>query len=291
MARIGSISRSYATIDLSSASDSVGYELVKKVFRGTWLLRYLVATRSRETILPDGTTIAVKKFAPMGSSLCFPVMTIIFAAVCDHVTRVNRVTGDYTVYGDDIIVPSNCADSVIRLLTVLGFVVNSDKTFKSQDVWYRESCGKEYCDGFDVTPIRVSRKYRSCNDDVDFPSLIAKANEAFRYGYRNLRYCYLSKLFNLVPLPFFSPSSLESDNYTNYHTKTRWNDQFQRTEYLVNQVITEQDRSYRQNEAIRYHHWLQECHHRKGEIQDAFVSNVGRTRLLLGKRYRAYYGD
>lgn len=82
LAKRGSIERNYATIDLSSASDSVSYKLVKEVFRGTKLLRYIFATRSRKTLLPDGRVIVLKKFAPMGSALCFPIETILFASIC-----------------------------------------------------------------------------------------------------------------------------------------------------------------------------------------------------------------
>lgn len=113
LAKRGSINRNYATIDLSAASDSVSYALVKKLFRGTKLLRYLVATRSRRTLLPDGRLISLKKFAPMGSALCFPVETIIFASICAYVTHGHGVSGDFSVFGDDIIVPTQCVEQVM----------------------------------------------------------------------------------------------------------------------------------------------------------------------------------
>lgn len=158
-AKEGSISRGFATIDLSAASDSVSYKLVKRIFRGTPLLKYIVATRSRRTLLPDGRIVKLKKFAPMGSALCFPIETIIFAAICQYVTREHGVTKDYSVFGDDIIVPTQCAEDVMITLEVLGFRVNREKSFFDPDCWFRESCGAEFCDGFDVTPLRVSRKY------------------------------------------------------------------------------------------------------------------------------------
>lgn len=259
LSRQGSIDRQYATIDLSAASDSVSYSLVKKVFRGTWLLRYLVALRSKRTLLPDGRLIVLKKFAPMGSALCFPVETLIFAAICEHVTRVLGVAGKYSVYGDDIIVPTIAVDNTMRILERLGFRVNRDKSFYQQDCWFRESCGGEFCDGFDVTPMRVSRKYASKEQDVRFDKLVALANIAYERGYRNLRYFFIAKLRSLGIVPYFSPTSLLSDNYTNYHTKVRWNRRLQYLECLVTTKVTKHNKktASKQDEAIRYRHWLE----------------------------------
>jgi hypothetical protein len=58
-------------------------------------------------------------------------------------------------YGDDIIVPQHAAHFCSDLLTRLGFVVNLDKSFIRG--FYRESCGKHYINGFDVT---VSQKHQ-----------------------------------------------------------------------------------------------------------------------------------
>jgi len=176
LAKEGSINRNFATIDLSAASDSVSYGLVKKLFRGTKLLRFLVATRSSRTLLPDGRLIDLKKFAPMGSALCFPIETIIFAAICQYVTREHHVTKQYSVFGDDIIVPTQCVEDVVLILETLGFRANREKSFYQYDCWFRESCGAEYCDGFDVTPMRVSRKYNSSQQLVQTTGLVDSAN-------------------------------------------------------------------------------------------------------------------
>lgn len=141
LAKEGSISRNYATIDLSAASDSVSYKLVKKLFSKTKLLPFIRATRSKRTLLPDGRIVTLKKFAPMGSALCFPIETIIFAAICEFVTREHGVNGDYSVFGDDIIVPTHCVEDVVYVLDTLGFRVNHDKSFYHSDCWFCESCG------------------------------------------------------------------------------------------------------------------------------------------------------
>jgi hypothetical protein len=56
------------------------------------------------------------------------------------------------VFGDDIIVPSECAEFVIDDLESFGLLVNRTKSF-----WrgaFRESCGVDAYNGVDVTPVR-----------------------------------------------------------------------------------------------------------------------------------------
>lgn len=288
LAKEGSIERNFATLDLSSASDLVSYSLVKKLFRGTWLLRYLVASRSTKTSLPDGRIIELKKFAPMGSSLCFPVETLIFASLCEFVTRSHRVAGRYSVYGDDIVVPTQCANTVSMLLETLGFRLNASKSFIDSNCWFRESCGGEYCDGVDVTPMKVSRTYASTDPLVRVTKLIDKANEAYLHGYRNLRYFFLNKLFQTGFNPLFAPSELLSDNYTNYQSQLRWNPYLHRLEVKVNNLKTKVDEKdlRLQNEAIRYRHWLETTSQRL-HIGDGFQSLVCRTSVCISETWRA----
>lgn len=287
LARFGSISRKFATIDLSAASDSVSYKLVKEVFRGTKLLRYIVASRSKTTHLPDGRVITLKKFAPMGSALCFPIETLIFAAICEHVTGELRTAGKYSVFGDDIIVPTQCVESTIRLLESLGFRVNREKSFYRNDCWFRESCGGEYCDGFDVTPMRVSRKYESCEQDVRIAALIELANSAYVKNFKYLRIFFIRKLLEAGHKPWFSPNALLSDNYTNYHTKKRWNPYLQRIEVKVSDHSLRYSRKEldSQDESVRYRHWLEATHERIN-VYDGFQAVVCKPTKLVKESWR-----
>lgn len=282
LAKQGSIDRNYATIDLSAASDSVSYDLVKKLFRKTWLPRYFLATRSTHTALPDGQIIELKKFAPMGSALCFPVETLIFASICELVTRECRVSGQYSVFGDDIIIPTQCVERVMELLETLGFHVNRDKSFYHETCWFRESCGHEYCDGFDVSPMRVSRKYASLNDDVKLTKLIQLANNAYIYQFKNLRYFFLQKLKRTGWIALFSPTCLLADNYTNYHTKKRWNSDLQRIEVRVSNLTTLVNKKTKeeQNESIRYRHWLESTAGRY-TVGDGFESLICKSSTCI----------
>jgi len=287
LAQIGSLNRSYATIDLSAASDSVSYALVKKLFRGTKLLRFLVATRSTRTLLPDGRLIDLRKFAPMGSALCFPVETLIFAAVCEFVTREHDVNGDFSVFGDDIIVPTQCVEDTILILETLGFSVNREKSFYSQDCWFRESCGAEYCDGYDVTPMRISRKYQSRERLVHMVGLIDLANASYERGFRNLRIFYLRKLKEAGYDALFASTEVLSDNYSNYHVRRRWNGRYQRIECEVSTITT---RISEGDEDIRLRHWFESTAERELDTSsffEGFRSNVGPVIVRVQGRWRA----
>jgi hypothetical protein len=74
----GSLGGNWATLDMKDASDRVSTALVERLFAKTHVLPLLLATRSQETLLPDGTTVRLRKFAPMGSAVCFPVEALVF---------------------------------------------------------------------------------------------------------------------------------------------------------------------------------------------------------------------
>jgi hypothetical protein len=277
-----------------------------KLFAGTNLKRFLFATRSTRTLLPDGRLIDLKKFAPMGSALCFPVETLVFSAICHYVTREHYVTGDYSVFGDDIIIPTQCVEDVILILETLGFRVNRTKSFYQSECWFRESCGGEYCDGFEVTPMRISRKYNSQPDDVGAFGLIDLANAAYNRGYRYLRQFFLNKYRSVTTtkvlsikdkktkvttkkrvveslVAWFSPNSLLSDNYTNYHTERRWNHALQRIDCRVHSPQSEYAGSF--DESIRLRHWFESTAFRTS-IGDGFQSETRRPRVSTKSCWR-----
>jgi len=163
LARIGSLTGEYATLDLKEASDRVSWKLVQYLFPDNWV-RALSASRSLGTMLPNGDHVTFAKFAPMGSALCFPVETICFWAIalaaCGVRSRpLNEVPTDdarrpliVSVFGDDIIVPTQHAEKVIVALQSVGLVVNTKKSFLAGP--FRESCGGDYFNGNRVVPVR-----------------------------------------------------------------------------------------------------------------------------------------
>jgi hypothetical protein len=101
----------------------------------------------------------------MGNATTFPVQSLFFLAVAlgslayvrekRVTTRLIRGLGssEVRVFGDDIIVPDDCAGATISALTALGLKVNADKTFTTGR--FRESCGVDAYGGEDVTTVSV----------------------------------------------------------------------------------------------------------------------------------------
>lgn len=152
LARESSLSGEFATLDLSSASDTVCRNLVKLLLPPDWFVE-LDALRSPSTHV-DGHWVLLEKFSSMGNGYTFELETLIFACLASTWLELNGRPGvlgsDVYVFGDDIIVPTEYAASLIPVLSYFGFTVNSQKTFVSGP--FRESCGGDYWSGYDVRP-------------------------------------------------------------------------------------------------------------------------------------------
>ncbi len=165
MAREGSIHGRLATVDLSEASDRVSNQLVRHLL-APWpdFLEVVDACRSRSADVPGFGVLRLAKFASMGSALTFPIETMVFLAVVFHRLRMAHPTASIQdlktralestrAYGDDLIVPVEIVRDVIIDLESYGFKVNGDKTFYNGS--FRESCGKDYYDGTDISCVRL----------------------------------------------------------------------------------------------------------------------------------------
>lgn len=144
LANEGSISGDLATIDLSMASDTLAYNAVALLFPSRWF-SMLRAFRSQYGQVTSDLRIEYAKFSSMGNGATFTLETLVFAAACKAVGSKR-----FSVYGDDIIIETELADELLRLLAFLGFVPNQDKSFIHGP--FRESCGKYYFGGVDVSP-------------------------------------------------------------------------------------------------------------------------------------------
>lgn len=162
MARLGSLDDedSFVTIDLSSASDSICIELCRQVLPRDWF--YLLDRVRSKSYMYKGEVKPYSKFCSMGNGFCFPLQTLLFAAMCSAVGA-GRSGIDFRVYGDDIIVRKRFAIGLISLLRMCGFRTNSDKTFIQGP--FRESCGKDYYTGLNVRPVYLDYKF-DCLENV-----------------------------------------------------------------------------------------------------------------------------
>ncbi len=193
LAKIGSKSGVFSTIDLSEASDRVSMQHVEALFsRHPNLLEGILACRSTKAAVPGHGVISLSKFASMGSALCFPIEAMVFLSVVflgiedAHSTSFARkdiksFRQRVRVYGDDIIVPTYAVRHVIARLESFGLKVNVSKTFSNGK--FRESCGGDYYDGEWVTPVRCRRPLPQSRADVlEVISLVSLRNQLYLAG-------------------------------------------------------------------------------------------------------------
>jgi len=133
------------TVDLSSASDSNGFSLFQKVVRNSRIKRWIELSRSEVAVLPNGDIEKLRMISTMGSGITFSLMTILLASAVRAVCDLTDPDAEYSVFGDDIVVPTRGYNFLIRMLKKLGYLVNDDKSFSSGA--FRESCGHDYYNG------------------------------------------------------------------------------------------------------------------------------------------------
>lgn len=180
LARVGSVTGRYATIDLSSASDSISRTVVKLLFPER-VAELLDRFRCAYTILPKefgGESVELHMISSMGNGFTFPLQTMIFAAIVRAAYRIcgipyrgyeaNHPT--FGVNGDDIIVDVRAYNLVVEMLGAYGFTVNRTKTFSEGP--FRESCGGDYYIGHYVRGVYA----KSLESKQDVVSLINRLN-------------------------------------------------------------------------------------------------------------------
>lgn len=145
-ARHASVYNDYVTVDFSAASDTISYNTVAWLMPEDWF-RYLCDVRAPSFRGVFGQGV-YSKFSSMGNGSTFVLETLIFAAVCHAVGSSN-----FLVYGDDVIIEKKYYEEFVALAQFLGFTVNEEKSFT--DGPFRESCGGDYFNGIDVTPVYI----------------------------------------------------------------------------------------------------------------------------------------
>lgn len=203
------------TLDLKDASDRVSLSLVERLFSGCECYRKLIASRSTCTRLPNGNVVRLKKYAPMGSALCFPVEALVFfvLAICsickDLGLKLSQAREWVYVYGDDIILHPLAKECVVRHFSNVGLLFNAAKCCTGR-IRFRESCGCDAFQGADVTPVRFRIRWCRSNKDANaLASWVSYANSIGCLGYvktARLIQKYVELLFG--ELPFLSDASL-----------------------------------------------------------------------------------
>jgi len=194
LAQEGSRTGSLATLDLSEASDRVSLKLARTLMLNHPLSeRGVLACRSERASVPGHGIISLAKFASMGSALCFPFEAMVFLTVIflgieqEQGHRFSKKSelldflGRVRVYGDDLIVPVEYVHTVVDLLEHYGAKVGLSKSFWNGK--FRESCGKEYYEGHDVSIVKVRRVFPSQRQQVaEVVSLVELRNQMYQFG-------------------------------------------------------------------------------------------------------------
>lgn len=178
LAMRGSIDGSIATIDLSKASDMITPALVRALLPRDWY-NLLMTLRSPKIDVPGHGWMELNMISTMGNGFTFPLMTLLLVSLI-YGYRASRggpnLRIDWKstcVYGDDIIVPSHEYADICEILQQAGLVVNHDKSYSEGP--FRESCGGDYFNGYDVTPFYV----RNLSTD---PSIYVAINQVFEWS-------------------------------------------------------------------------------------------------------------
>lgn len=154
IARFSSVDDTFATIDMSNASDTVCRVLVQLLVREDWL-ELLNSLRAHYTRV-NGKWFRLEKFSSMGNGFTFELETVIFASLARSVIADEGGDPDLvSCYGDDLIVPSFHYRSVMAALRLFGFQPNMKKTFGEGP--FRESCGGDYWCGVAVRPHHIEK--------------------------------------------------------------------------------------------------------------------------------------
>lgn len=166
-----------ATVDLSSASDTVSRAVVHLLLPEEW--RHLLYVARSDYYEIDGKISPFEKWSSMGNGYTFELESLLFLAIA-------RACGDAKAisYGDDIVIRAECVPLLNRALDFFGFKVNGEKTY-SEGLFY-ESCGTDWFCGQNVRPIHLKGDTEGSN--YDFASTVyTYANQVSEAASRTYR--------------------------------------------------------------------------------------------------------
>jgi len=186
------------TLDLQEASDRVSLRLIRALWPAD-LVELLESSRSECTILPmtrgqigPPEVLSLSKFAPMGSSNCFPVMALtiwalsvgVISQVVDEwsgkplhhspIRTAYNLRGSVLVYGDDVITRANYTPEVMTALERFGLKLNRSKCCTGQ--LFKESCGVDSFNGVEVQPQYYREPWSSIGSPKHLESWCAYCN-------------------------------------------------------------------------------------------------------------------
>lgn len=165
LAFAGSITGSLGTIDIAAASDSMTFAVLRLLLPWDWH-RTILEIRSPKYQDQEGVWHDLIKVSSMGNGFTFELESLIFYCLTQAVVDILKPEDTRVgIFGDDIIVASSVCGYLQEILSRCGFELNKSKSFWRGS--FRESCGKHYHNGVDVTPVY-------CKADLDTPDEICR---------------------------------------------------------------------------------------------------------------------
>lgn len=186
---LGSKYRNTVTVDLSHASDTISWKHVYDCYPN-WIVDVFYQLRAPK-IRMDKEEFRNSIAWTSGASLCFDCETYLFLAVAiaaimeEREAQGKRSWPTQTElarcfqYGDDGVYPTEYASNIVRVLSILGFTVNTSKSYCSKTDAYRESCGEEAYDGKLLSGDYFPRKPMDLESDERLLSLISLQHRFF----------------------------------------------------------------------------------------------------------------
>lgn len=250
-ALLASKSSLLATLDMKEASDRISWALVEYLFAQLPNFLTVLGVLRSEVITFDGVLkdrtgkdimvnpLHAKKFAPMGSGLCFPIMALIHWAMITSIMVVKcrkqfPLCERLMVYGDDIILPPSYVEAVFETMPKYGFRFNEDKSFYRGK--FRESCGMHAYNGHVITPTYIKYEPSCCAQPAELFSIIENERELYEKGFFTAAQFFRSVRPDITGFdpPHLNTVSWKRNDFTlvgHIGLRKRWNSDYQRYEY------------------------------------------------------------
>lgn len=200
LAREGSAFGTYATIDSTSASDTIYLDhLVDLGIFPVWFATLLREIKS-PLLTYKGKTLKISMAGTMGCGFTFAVMTALLTCLVRVVYKSLDIplTSGFSVWGDDVIVVTPAYERTMRLMGLLGFIPNPSKSY--HEGYFRESCGGDFYKGVAVRGI-YCKKLDTKHDVYSlFNRLLHWSCRTGIILFDTLRYLYHAAPCNPIPL-------------------------------------------------------------------------------------------
>lgn len=235
LARVGSITGEWSTIDLSEASDRMSFQLIESLFKNYRIWKLLKSSRTAFIEIPGIGLHALVKFSSMGSAVNFALQIMVYTSIIYMLYKRKNLehtinTAPFRVYGDDLIIPTDMVDDLEEELLRYGFKVNTNKSFSKGP--FRESCGSDWFRGTLVSPVYMRRNPDQGKPKDSMVSLISFRNQLYHRALFSKTIGVIDRYLSRYGVSIYdcNEQCLDGVLCGTRNSGTRWNKKLQRTE-------------------------------------------------------------